>query len=279
MDWQKKSYAVLSDAKDQENFMILKRILNYIWVVLSTIGFLGVGMVVREVIDGLDRWGERGCGSAQVMEMLAQFQQDTSAARTQLITRPHDPDSGSQLPKFKKSAELCTMLANLNTTSRVEQQRQYSMHAKAAALYGTTVGQALLPTAATNSETAELFRMMKGLMKENPAGMKTPPAKSAKATGNATPKNPNTSDKSKPPSLKLILQTKGAAWQNSFGTKTVKGKEVKLCWFRCNLPTGCNQGNKCKNSHLAFPEAYKNAPLSKLPVATQWSVIASCKKH
>ena len=170
------------------------------------------------------------------------------------------------------------MIADLNKTSRIDQQRQFSMHAKAAAMYGHSSNNAKhTPATSQNTDTSDLMKLMQSMRKEQ--NHKTPPSK--------TPRNPSTppakpatnQDKAKPPAIKQILQTKGTTWQNTFGTRTVKGKKVKLCWFRCNHPTGCNQGNSCKQSHLAFPKAYKNAPLAKLPAATQWTVIASCKKN
>ena len=106
MNFQKKSYEVLSDAQDQENFLTLKRILNYLWIPLSTIGFTGIGPVIREIIDGLDRWGERGCATAQVMELFAQFEQDVNSARTQAMSTRSDYSEGSRMPHFRESSEF-----------------------------------------------------------------------------------------------------------------------------------------------------------------------------
>ena len=91
MEWQKKGYKVLTDQQDIINCQTIKRILNHIWVPLSTIGFTGVESTVREFINGLDRWGERGCGTSQIVEAIAQFEHDAGQARTQAMGNRFDP--------------------------------------------------------------------------------------------------------------------------------------------------------------------------------------------
>jgi hypothetical protein len=79
-----------------------------------------------------------------------------------------------------------------------------------------------------------------------------------------------------PTSTELYAMSRNL-WSAKFGQKTVKGKALNLCWHRCNAPQGCNKGNQCKQSHQAFPEAYNNGPIAKLPIETQWSILKSCK--
>jgi hypothetical protein len=276
MDWQKKSYSVLTDQQDIANCADLKRILHHLWVPLSTIGLIGIGAVMREFIDGLDRWGERGCSTSQVTEALAQLEHDLGIARTQAMGHRHDTDNASsRLPAFEKSTELKSMIANLNDTTRAKQQQAYAMQAKAASLYGNNAGPNQAATGpAQGPDTAELMKLMQNLKKNLTPSNKTPKAPSI------SPNTGTLATKTVAPTTEEIMKfSKNLKWQTTIGTRTIKGKVEKMCWFRCNHPTGCSQGTKCKSSHACYPTAYKNGPFAKLPIATRWSILQSCRKQ
>jgi hypothetical protein len=189
-----------------------------------------------------------------------------------------DPtNTSSRLPKFVKSPDLIDMLKNLNATTRVKQQQAYAMQAKAASLFGhpTSGGTiAAAATAATSTETAELMKLMQNIKKDLAGTKSKTPAKPASKSPTSTVNFPQ---QSTAPSLTDIMKARGNKWQKTIGTKTVKGKSEKLCFFKCNHPDGCNLGTKCKQSHSGFPTSYKGGPLAKLPVATQWSILAASK--
>jgi hypothetical protein len=275
MDWQKKSYEALSDEQDQQNFITLKRILNHIWVPLATIGFTGLGNVIKEFITGLDQWGERACGSSQVMEAVAQLEHDANQARTLAMADRTLQNNSNRLPKFTKSAELTRMLTSLNSSSRVELQRAYSMQAKANALYGQPNQKANKPASSRMDDLTktELLTIMSAIKKESNATPRAKPA--AKQT---SPSSVTFEDTAKPNSSQ-IMRSKNTLWTSKFGTKTVKGKKLILCWFRCNHPDGCKKGATCQLSHQAYPDAYKSKPFAKLAADTQWSIIKACTKE
>ena len=53
-------------------------------------------------------------------------------------------------------------------------------------------------------------------------------------------------------------------WKSLYGTKTVGGKQLQLCWYHCNRPRGCNSAT-CTNYHTNYPTAYLPGSASDEP--------------
>jgi len=272
MDWQKKNFQNYTDAEDLNNFIKIKRILHYIWVPLSTIGITGLGATINEFITGLDQWGERACATSSVIEAITQFQNDAFDFRTMLMANRNVNNDSPQLPAFVKSKKLTGMLDALNKTSRADMQRTFALHTKAQAMFGE-VNASTTVKSATQDAHKQMTKLLQDMKQEFGQSQATktkqpPTVKSPKSVAFQT-------QDSGPTSTELYAMGK-TLWATKFGQKTVKGKALNLCWHRCNAPQGCNKGNQCKQSHQAFPEAYNNGPISKLPIETQWSILKSC---
>ena len=145
------------------------------------------------------------------------------------------------------------MLSDLNSSSRMELQRNFSMQEKAAALYGGKRSPSAAKAAAqpmSTQTTAELLKIMADIKKEFGASKRQKPEPKQKSPTSVTFKeNPA-------PTTQQIIACKGKNWDAKFGKKTVKGKELTLCWHYCNHPKGCSKGKSCTLSHLSYPEAY-----------------------
>jgi hypothetical protein len=148
------------------------------------------------------------------------------------------------------------------------------MQAKANALYGQPTQKASKPASSRMDDLtkAELLTMMSAIKKESNAVPRAKPA--ARQT---SPSSVAFEDTAKP-NLSQIMRSRNISWATKFGTKTVKGKKLTLCWFRCNHPEGCKKGATCQQSHLAYPEVYKSKPFAKLAADTQWSIIKASTK-
>ena len=66
-------------------------------------------------------------------------------------------------------------------------------------------------------------------------------------------------------------------WKSLYGTKTVNGKLLSLCWYHCNRPRGCNS-TTCSEDHSNFPTAYCGQHLMAQTQAFQHEVALKCKK-
>ena len=64
-------------------------------------------------------------------------------------------------------------------------------------------------------------------------------------------------------------------WRELYGSKTVNGQMVNLCWFFCNRPGGCNN-SACPSNHTEYPLAYKEKPLMQSPKDFQEEVVRKC---
>jgi hypothetical protein len=66
-------------------------------------------------------------------------------------------------------------------------------------------------------------------------------------------------------------------WQEQYGKRTVRGKQLQLCWYHCNRPKGCSNLN-CPKSHAAYPDEYNDKPLIRLSSAVQMEVMRRCPR-
>ena len=64
-------------------------------------------------------------------------------------------------------------------------------------------------------------------------------------------------------------------WRELYGSKTVNGQMINLCWFFCNRPGGCNNA-ACPSDHTEFPLAYKEKPLMQSSKDFQEEVVRKC---
>ena len=156
----------------------------------------------------------------------------------------------------------------------MELQRNFSMQEKAAALYGGKRSPSAAKAAAqpmSTQTTAELMKIMADIKKEFGANKRQKPEPKQKSPTSVT-------FKETPAPTQTQIAECQKSWLSKFGKRTVKGKELKLCWHHCNHPKGCSRGLSCAQSHLSYPEAYKNKPFGKLPSDTQWSILKACKQ-
>jgi hypothetical protein len=69
-------------------------------------------------------------------------------------------------------------------------------------------------------------------------------------------------------------------WRTKYGTKTVNGKEVTLCWYHLHKKVGCvlPDGKECFHSHDHFPDDYGGKAFGDLSQAEQERISDSVAK-
>ena len=69
-------------------------------------------------------------------------------------------------------------------------------------------------------------------------------------------------------------------WRTKYGSKTVGGKEVSLCWYHLHKKDGCvlPDGKECFHSHDHFPDDYGGKVFGELSQAEQERISDSVVK-
>jgi hypothetical protein len=70
------------------------------------------------------------------------------------------------------------------------------------------------------------------------------------------------------------------AWRTKYGSKTVGGKDVSLCWYHLHKRVGCvlPDGKECFHSHDHFPDDYGGKVFGDLTQAEQERISDSVAK-
>ena len=152
-------------------------------------------------------------------------------------------------------------------------QRAFALHTKADAMFGNATTSPSVK-AATHDTQKQMTKLLQDMKQEFGQTQNTKPKTPA---ANKSPKSVAFQPQETAPSDAHFYAMDRRTWASKFGQKTIKGKPITLCWHRCNSPQGCGKGTTCTASHQAYPEAYNNGPIAKLPIETQWSIIKACR--
>jgi hypothetical protein len=71
-------------------------------------------------------------------------------------------------------------------------------------------------------------------------------------------------------------QLKVPAWNKKYGTRTVNGEDVKICFYEWNKEAGCTKPN-CAMSHDHSPTDYGNKRFHALSVGVQNKIVTACE--